>query len=282
MRVFIAILLGGLTSGMYALSTSLQALEARRTSAQDALRASLLETLVRRRLWVLGTVCGLVAWPLQAIALSLASVSIVQPALGLGLIVLLVLGVRVLHERVGAREIGSAAAITASVIVLGWAAPPETGAFTRGGQVVVVVLLVLAAAGPYLLRALGRADGMPTSIAAGTAWAAVGLATALIVGGIADRHWTGALVWAAAAAAAGWSGLLAEMTALQTWPATRAIPVVFGLEMALPAALAPLITRIGPSHTAAFVAALAAAVGGAIVLGSSRAVARAAHPLTEP
>src|SRR4051812_5433811 len=120
MRVFIAILLGGLTSAMYALSTSLQALEARRTSAQDALRASLLETLVRRRLWVLGTVCGLVAWPLQAIALSLASVSIVQPALGLGLIVLLVLGVRVLHERVGAREIGGAAAITGAVIVLGW------------------------------------------------------------------------------------------------------------------------------------------------------------------
>src|SRR6478735_5355924 len=124
MRVFVAILLGGLTSAMYALSTSLQALEARRTSSQEA-RASLLETLVRRRLWVLGTVRGLVAWPLQAIALSLASVAIVQPALGLGLIVLLVLGVRVLHERVGAREIGGAIAITAAVVVLGWAARPR-------------------------------------------------------------------------------------------------------------------------------------------------------------
>jgi drug/metabolite transporter (DMT)-like permease len=282
MRVFVAILLGGLTSAMYALSTSLQALEARRTSSQEALRASLLETLVRRRLWVLGTVCGLVAWPLQAIALSLASVAIVQPALGLGLIVLLVLGVRVLHERVGAREIGGAIAITAAVVVLGWAAPPETGSFTRGGQVVVVVLVALAAAGPYVLRALGRADGMPTSISAGLAWAAVGLATALIDDGIADRHWTGVLLWGAAVAAAGWSGLLSEMTALQTWPATRAIPVVFGLEMALPAALAPLITSTGPTHAVAFVAALAAALGGAIVLGSSPAVGRAAHPLTEP
>jgi hypothetical protein len=241
MRVFVAILLGGLTSAMYALSTSLQALEARRTSTQEALRASLLETLVRRRLWVLGTVCGLVAWPLQAIALSLASV-----------------------------------AITASVVVLGWAAPPETGSFTRGGQVVVLVLVAVAAAGPYLLRALGRADGMPTSIAAGIGWAAVGLATALIDDGLAGRHWTGVLLWGAAAAAAGWSGLLSEMTALQTWPATRAIPVVFGLEMALPAAVTPLITSNGPTHAVAFVAALAAALGGAIVLGSSRAVARAA------
>src|SRR3954462_11043781 len=115
MRVFVAIMLGGLTPPTYSLSTSLHVLEARETSAQEALRPSLLEPLVRRRLWVLGTVCGLVAWPLQAIALSLASVSIVQPALGLGLIVLLVLGVRVLHERVGAREIGGAAAITGAV-----------------------------------------------------------------------------------------------------------------------------------------------------------------------
>src|SRR3954447_19078587 len=123
MRVFAAIVIGGVTSAMYALSTSLQALEARRTSTTEALRASLLETLVRRRLWVLGTVAGLVAWPLQALALSLGSVAIVQPAMGLGLIVLLVLGVRVLHERVGALEIGSAIAITGAIVVLGWAAP---------------------------------------------------------------------------------------------------------------------------------------------------------------
>src|SRR3954471_889134 len=160
MRVFVAILLGGLTSAMYALSTSLQALEARETSAQEALRASLLETLVRRRLWVLGTVCGLVAWPLQAIALSLASVSIVQPALGLGLIVLLVLGVRVLHERVGRREIGGAVMIAVAIAVIGWAAPAHTPAFTRAGEIGVVALLALAAAAPHGLRVLGRPGGL--------------------------------------------------------------------------------------------------------------------------
>src|SRR3954469_7800648 len=157
MRVLIAILLGGLTSAMYALSTSLQALEARRTSAQDALRASLLETLVRRRLWVLGTVCGLVAWPLQAIALSLASVAIVQPALGLGLIVLLVLGVRLLHERIGVREIAGAVMIAGSIPVIGWAAPPDTARFTRGGVIAIVTALGIAALAPYALRVLRRA-----------------------------------------------------------------------------------------------------------------------------
>src|SRR4051812_12219068 len=282
MRVFVAILLGGLTSTLYALATTLQALEARRTPTTTALRASLLESLVRRRLWLLGTACGLLAWPIQAIALSLASVAIVQPSLGLGLIVLLVLGVRMLHERVGAREIAGAVSITAAIAALGFAAPAETGAFTRSGQVVVVVLLAAAAAGPYALRALHRAGGLATSIAAGLGWAAVGLSTALIDDAIAERHLVGLLLWGAGTAAAGWSGLLSEMTALQTWPATRSTPVVFGLEMALPAALAPILTRTSPGNVGVFVAALAVAVGGAVLLGSSRAVARAAQPLTEP
>jgi hypothetical protein len=281
-RVFVAILLGGLTSTMYALATTLQALEARRTESASALRASLIETLVRRKLWLLGTACGLLAWPIQAVALSLASVAIVQPALGLGLIVLLVLGARMLHESVGPREIVAAVSITAAIAALGWAAPPETGAFTRSGQIVVVALLVTAAAGPYLLRALHRADGLPTSVAAGLGWAAVGLSTVLIDEAIAERHALGFVLWGVATAAAGWSGLLSEMTALQTWPATRAIPVVFGLEMALPAALAPFLTKTSPSHVGVFVVALAVAVGAAVLLGSSRAVAKAADPLTEP
>jgi hypothetical protein len=151
--------------------------------------------------------------------------------------------------------------------------------------VAVVAMLALAAAGPYLLRALGRAGGLATSMAAGLAWAAVGLATVLIDTSIANRHWVSAVAWGAGVAAASWSGLLAEMTALQTWPATRSIPVVFGIEMALPAALAPILTFVRPVHLLTFGSAVAVAVAGAVVLGSSRAVARAAHgahPLTGP
>jgi drug/metabolite transporter (DMT)-like permease len=280
--IFIAILLAGTASSLYALSTSLQALEARREPASDSLRASLLKKLVRRPLWLAGAAAGVVAWPLQAVALSLASVAIVQPALGLGLIVLLVLGVRLLHERVGLREIAGAVMITAAIAVIGWAAPAHTPGFTRGGESAVIAAIALATAAPYVLRLLGRAGGLPTSIAAGFGWAVVGLATALIDEGIADRHWLVAVAWGIGVGAASWSSLLAEMTALQTWPATRSIPIVFGIEMVLPAALLPLLTSTGPGHTLAFAVALAVACAGAAVLGSSRAVARAAAPLTEP
>jgi drug/metabolite transporter (DMT)-like permease len=281
-NTLIAILLGGVTSSLYALSTSLQALEARRSSTASALRASLLKSLVRRPLWVAGTAAGLIAWPIQAVALTFASVAVVQPALGLGLIVLLVLGVVLLHERIGAREIGASVAIAAAIAALGWAAPPESASFTTGGEVGVGVMLALAALAPYGLRALGRAGGLGTSIAAGFAWAAVGLATVLIDHALADRHWLVAVAWGAGVAAAGWSGILSEMTALQTWPATRSIPVVFGLEMSLPAALAPILTHARPAHAVTFSLALAVSVAAAAVLGSSRVVAHAAHPITEP
>ena len=282
MIIFLAILLAGATSSLYALSTSLQALEARREPTSDSLRSSLLKKLVRRPLWLAGTAAGLLAWPLQAVALALASVAIVQPALGLGLIVLLVLGTRLLHEHIGPREIGGAVLITGGIAVIGWAAPSHTAGFTRGGEVAAVAGLAIAAAVPYGLRVLGRAGGLATSISAGFGWAAVGVATALIDEELADRHWLLALLWGAGVAAASWSSLLAEMTALQTWPATRSIPVVFGIEMVLPAALLPALTHTRPGHVWSFGAALAVACAGAAVLGSSRVVARAAAPLTEP
>jgi hypothetical protein len=275
-NILFAILLAGATSSLYALSTSLQALEARREPTTDSLRASLLKKLVRRPLWLAGTAAGLVAWPLQAVALA-------QPdALVLGLIVLLVLGTQVLHERVGLREVGGAVLIAGAIAVIGWAAPAHTAGFTRGGNIAVIVALAIATGVPYLLRLLGRAGGLATSVSAGFGWAAVGLATALIDEELADRHWLLALLWGAGVAIASWSSLLAEMTALQTWPATRSIPVVFGIEMVLPAALLPLLTHTRPGHLASFGAALAVACAGAGILGSSRAVARAAAPLTEP
>ncbi len=280
MKIFIAILLAGATSSLYALSTSLQALEARREPTSDSLRASLLKKLIRRPLWLAGAAAGIVAWPLQAVALALASVAIVQPALGLGLIVLLVLGVRLLHEHIGMREIVGAALIAGAIAVIGWAAPAHTPGFTRGGEVAAVAALAIAAAVPYVLRVLGRAGGLATSISAGFGWAAVGLATALIDAAIANRHWLVALAWGAGVAAASWSSLLAEMTALQTWPATRSIPVVFGIEMVLPAALLPLLTNTRPGHVVSFGLSLAVACAGAAILGSSRVVARAANPIT--
>jgi hypothetical protein len=136
--------------------------------------------------------------------------------------------------------------------------------------------LIVIGPAPYLLRWLGRADGLSTSLAAGLGWAWVGLGTSLLDDAVANRNWPALAFWGVGVAAATFSTVLSEMTAFQTWPATRVVPIAFGLEMLLPAALAPFITHASPPHPWAFAAALAVAGGGVVLLGTSRAVGKAA------
>lgn len=283
MRSFIAIVLGAAAAALFALSTSLQAIEARDTPHSEALRIQLLESLARRRRWLLGTAAGVAAWPLQAAALSFGSIALVQPTFGFGLVMLLVLAVVMLGERVGRREIAGVVAIAAAVATLGWAAPPSTGKFTHAGFVVVIAWVAVAALGPQLLRLLNDAGGLATSVAAGVAWSAVGLATAAFDEALSGRHWLVATGWGLGVGAASWGGLLSEMTSLQCWPATRAVPIAFSLEMVAPAAVAPLITQhgAGPAGGAPFALALLVACAGAALLGGSRRVTRSVA-LTEP
>src|SRR5215831_15835059 len=143
MRQLLAVVLAALSASMYSLATSLQALEARRVPTTEALRASLIARLIRRPLWLAGTAAGIAAWPMQAAALAFGSVALVQPALGFGLIVLLFLGVVLLHESVGLREIGGVLAIVGALVVLGFSAPKETGSFTTGGSWAIALALIV-------------------------------------------------------------------------------------------------------------------------------------------
>ncbi len=60
--------------------------------------------LVRRARWLLGTGLSMLGWPLQVVALLLAPLVVVQPALAVGLLVLLFLAERMLGEHAGRNE----------------------------------------------------------------------------------------------------------------------------------------------------------------------------------
>src|SRR5919112_4719356 len=100
---------------LYCAGAALQALEARNTPEREALHASLLRDLAARPRWLLGTGSVLLGWSLQATALLLAPVTVVQPTLAAGLVLLLVVGTRVLGERVGRREVLGMVAIVVGV-----------------------------------------------------------------------------------------------------------------------------------------------------------------------
>src|SRR3954471_17241225 len=96
-------------SALYNTSVALQALEARDVGHEHALRVSLIGRLVRNPRWLIATVIGLLGWPLEIVALLLAPLTVVQPCLASGLILLLWLGTTRLGERAGPREWNAAA-----------------------------------------------------------------------------------------------------------------------------------------------------------------------------
>ena len=97
----------------YELAYVVQALEARRAGGGERIEPTLLGRLLRRPRWVAATALSGVGALLQIWALTLAPLTVVQPTLALGLVLLLVLSATVLHEPVGPRELLGVAMIVA-------------------------------------------------------------------------------------------------------------------------------------------------------------------------
>jgi drug/metabolite transporter (DMT)-like permease len=267
----------------YETGYALQALEARRAPPGRALRPSLLGHLLGRPVWVGGIAVALVGWPLQIAALSQAPLTLVQPVLALGLLLLLALGVRVLGERVGTREILAVILIIGSVAVFAWAAPRETGDVERSaGLVVALAILIAGALAPYAIGLVSRA-AHPMLLLVASAGAADGLA-AFVAKIVAQDASNGALVgvviWSALVAAVVIIGLISESTALQRFAATRVAPTVLVMQIVIPVVLAPLVGGEGwgdtPLDGAVLGLALVTIALGAGLLASSPAVAQLA------
>jgi drug/metabolite transporter (DMT)-like permease len=262
-------------SALYNTSIALQALEARQVPAEHTLRPSLLGRLVRNRRWLGATGLGLLGWPLEIAALLLAPLTVVQPCLASGLILLLWLGATRLGESPGRREVTAVAAIVIGVAGVAWAAPDRST--DHAGTAAIAVALGLVAipiALPYVLRR--REAGTLAVIAAGCGYAWTAIASKLLTDELAAGSALVALAWLATAAASEGLALLSEMSALQRRPATRVAPVMFAVQVLVPVVLAPLIFEESwdttPLGGAALVAFMAVAVCGTVSLAGSKAV----------
>src|SRR3954466_15511016 len=155
--------LGGIASAAVAAACfdgglAIQALDARSVPQEHGLHLFLLARLMRRRRWLAATALAVAGWPFHLLALGLAPLSLVQPTLALGLVLLLYLGHRILGERVGTAEMvagggirGAGAGvggIVGAVGVLAWAAPPETSHHAGAARIAIGLapLAVLAVA----------------------------------------------------------------------------------------------------------------------------------------
>lgn len=264
-------------SALYNTSVALQALEAREVGQEYALRASLIGRLVRNPRWLVATLIGLAGWPLEILALLLAPLTVVQPCLASGLVLLLWLGVTRLGERPGPREFGAVGAIVLGVAGIAWAAPERTT--SNAGTVPIAIALALVTipvVAPYVVRGRANAAGMLAVVAAGFGYAWTAIASKLLTDELSSGSLLVAAIWLATAAASEGVALLSEMSALGRRPATQVTPVMFAVQVLVPVILAPLIFEESWSGTpgggVALVASVLVAIGGVIALAGSPAV----------
>ncbi len=212
----------------------LQALEAR-TVAPVARAYGILAPLVRRRRWLAGIALAAAGAALQVGALRLAPLTVVQPALALGVVALVVVGGRVFAEPVGPGDVIAAGVLAAGVASLAVAgddieARPvdaAAAAVALGGLGLVLMVSLLLRRAPPLLLVLGAGAGDALA--------------ALCAERFADAWNAVSLAWFALGALALAASLSVEMTALGRWPATRVGPFVLVGQTVVPVLLAPFV-----------------------------------------
>jgi drug/metabolite transporter (DMT)-like permease len=247
--------------------TVLQAIDSRRVSSEHCLQLSLLGRLLRRPMWLLGTVIGYLAFPFELLALHHAPLVLVQPVHALGLLVVLAAGVRFMRERVSAVELAGVAAIIVGLGMVAWGSP--VGADTEISDAALAgmsIALTLVSFTPFVI---GRRCGRSVLILS----AALGFAGAnLAVKGFSDHLGTHgyliALGYLAIAAVGSIVGVLNQMSAFQRHRAVEVVPITFAIPTFLPAVLGLLVLH---EHwaTAAMAGAPFAAGGFLLAMGTA-------------
>jgi drug/metabolite transporter (DMT)-like permease len=266
---------------MFNVGLVLQALEARREPPELGLRLALLGALLRRWRWLAGGALGLAGIAPQVLALALAPFVVVQPALTVGLLAVLAVGVRTFGEPVRRRDWLAVGAIIAGVALVAAGAPRHAEQH-RGGPVVVsvVAILVLASLVPFTARRSLGASGTVTMVASGVGFAATNVVTKLFGDDIGLGHYPNAAAWFVVGAVAGIAATLTGMTAFLLARATVVVPVTTAVQTFLPVALEPLFLQeqwaAAPLGGAVLALGFAVASCGTVAIARSPGVGRVA------
>ena len=263
---------------MFNAGVALQALEARKAPKSLSLKVGIIGHLLRRPLWLLGSVLGIAGIGPQIVALAWAPFAVVQTALTAGLALLLFVAVRYLGERVDALAIAGVALLVGGVALVSWGAP--VGAEKHRGLLAPVIVVGATAAiafAPFMARRFGESQGFLLAVSAGVGFAGANIATKLASDDVGLRHWAQAAGWAVVLVVLGVCATITSMSAIQRAAATMVIPVSTAVQTFVPIVLEPLFlhehytslwTQVLPVAAGTLVA-----VGGVALVGREQAVA---------
>jgi len=234
-------------SGLFSAGLVLQATESRQVDSRFSLHLALIRRLIARPRWVEGTLLTFAGYPFHLLALLLAPLTVVQPALAAGLLLLLIIGARTPGENVRRRDWIGVGAIVIGIAVMTLSAPERAEVETRTWEMLVALAaLALLTLVPYVAERL-RGECTPglttmATFAAGAAYAFSGITSKLVSDDLADERIASALGWLVATALIGGLGFLSQVTALQRRPATQVGPVIYVVPVLVPVLLAPFLT----------------------------------------
>lgn len=203
-------------AALFGLASALQHQEAR--AVETSASPSLLVTLARRPLWMVGIVADAGAVGLQALALGLGSVALVQTLLVAGLPLAAVLSALLAHRRLQRHEVVGLLLCSAGLALLGPAlSSTPLGRPPSRADAVVAAVVVTGCVLPLLaLRGRPRFGGLFAGAAAGVVIGAGSVLLAVAAGRFGD--WSALFgSWALyGAVAVGLVGLLLAQVAFQT------------------------------------------------------------------
>lgn len=145
----LAILLSLLAAMLFAAASVLQQRGTAGISDDDALGAGMLASLVRRPIWVLGITADIAGFGVQAAALAVGSLLLVQPLLVTTLLFALPMAARVAHRRLTEQEWRWSGLLAVSLVVFVVMGEPTAGredpSFSAWIPTIVVVVPLVAA-----------------------------------------------------------------------------------------------------------------------------------------
>jgi hypothetical protein len=164
-----AVVFSVLSACGYAVASVLQQGAAHEVPAEYSMRIGLLTRLVRRPLWLAGVAADIGAFLLEAVALGLGSVSLVQPILVVGLPLALGLAAVVSHQHLGSREWTATGALCLSLLLFIAVNHPQAGDdFAPIRRWLVVVIIVAGGMAICVAAAMARPAARATLLAAAT------------------------------------------------------------------------------------------------------------------
>ena len=228
---------------------------------------------LRSRSWLAGNALVALGWLFQYLGLSLAPLTVVMPAVATGLLIQAVLARVVLGERWGATEAAGVLACVLGLVLLSLSIDPSVEHASRvwNGRALALVLAGFVAAAA--LAARFRGTGL--AVAAGFLYAGTGLLTK-VLGTVAAPPRDAALFAGVVALllALGAVALAFAQGSYQHGRAVVVLPLMCGLADFLPVATSPLVLdERWPAglHGALRLAAVAAILGGMVLLGGASA-----------